>query len=139
MGRFFPELSAGFQRLLGALEGRSVAVVGHARPDGDCIGSQVALARVLCARGSPAVCVNPDPVPRRLAFAARGTAFIRTEEALQLPEDTLAVFVDCADHARAGERIRQRFSSPVGNIDHHLSNSAFAAINIVDSGSAASC
>ena len=62
MGKFFPELSEGFQRLLGAVEGRSVAVVGHARPDGDCIGSQVALARVLCARGSPAVCVNaPDP------------------------------------------------------------------------------
>ena len=139
MGRFFPELSEGFRRLLEAVEGRPVAVVGHARPDGDCIGSQVALARALTARGTPAVCANPDAVPRRLAFAARGTAFVRTEEALRLPEDTLAVFVDCADHGRAGERIRQRFPRPAGNIDHHLSNSAFAQINIVDSGSAASC
>lgn len=139
MGRFFPELSEAFQGLLSTVAGRSVAVIGHARPDGDCIGSQVALARVLTARGSPSVCVNPDPVPRRLAFAARGMTFVGADEAMLLPKDTLAVFVDCADHARAGERIRQRFPSPAGNIDHHLSNSGFAAANIVDSGSAASC
>ena len=139
MGRFFPELSEAFKGLLSTVAGRSVAVIGHARPDGDCICSQVALARVLTARGSPSVCVNPDPVPRRLAFAARGMTFVGTDEALLLPTDTLAVFVDCADHARAGERIRQRFPSPAGNIDHHLSNSGFAAANVVDSGSAASC
>jgi phosphoesterase RecJ-like protein len=139
MGRFFPELHEPFQELLRAVAGRAVAVVGHARPDGDCIGSQVALARVLSARGSPAVCVNPDPVPRRLAFAARGMRFIRADEALLLPADTLAVFVDCADHARAGDRIMERFPGPAGNIDHHLSSSAFARINIVDTGSAASC
>jgi len=139
MGRFFPDLSEAFKGLLSTVAGRSVAVIGHARPDGDCIGSQVALARVLTARGSPSVCVNPDPVPRRLAFAARGMTFVGTDEALLLPTDTLAVFVDCADHARAGERIRQRFPSPAGNIDHHLSNSGFAAANVVDSGSAASC
>ena len=139
MGRFFPDLSEAFKGLLSTVAGRSVAVIGHARPDGDCIGSQVALARVLTARGSPSVCVNPDPVPRRLAFAARGMTFVGTDEALLLPTDTLAVFVDCADHARAGERIRQRFPSPAGNIDHHLSNSGFAAANVVDSGSASSC
>jgi len=139
MEKYFPELSKPFQGLLRAVAGRTVAVVGHARPDGDCIGSQVALARVLSAGGSPSVCANPDPVPRRLAFAAKGMTFIRADEALLLPKDTLAVFVDCADHGRAGDRIKERFPNPAGNVDHHLSNSAFAAINIVDSGSAASC
>jgi phosphoesterase RecJ-like protein len=139
MGKFYPELSDAFQKLLGIVAGRSVAVVGHARPDGDCIGSQVALARVLSARGSPSVCVNPDPVPRRLAYAARGMTFIRTKEALLLPASTLAIFVDCADHARAGERLMGKFPNPAGCIDHHLSNGGFAAVNIVDSVSAASC
>jgi phosphoesterase RecJ-like protein len=139
MEKFFPELSQAFARLLADVSGKPVAVVGHARPDGDCIGSQVALARVLAARGSRSVCANPDPVPRRLAFAARGMEFVRTDGALLLPRDTLAVFVDCADHARAGERMRERFPRPEGNIDHHLSNSGFAAVNIVDSASAASC
>lgn len=139
MGKFYPELSDAFQALLKAVAGRPVAVVGHARPDGDCIGSQVALARLFSSRGSPSVCVNPDPVPRRLAFAARDMRFMRTEEALLLPADMLAVFVDCADHARAGERLKERFPHPAGSVDHHLSNGGFAAINIVDSASAAAC
>jgi phosphoesterase RecJ-like protein len=139
MDRFYPDFSAAFSRLLAAVAGRSVAVIGHARPDGDCIGSQVALARVLSARGSPSVCVNPDPVPRRLAFAARGARFIRTDEAVLLPADTVAVFVDCADHARAGERLKARFAHPAGTVDHHLSNVGYADVNIVDSGSAAAC
>jgi bifunctional oligoribonuclease and PAP phosphatase NrnA len=139
MDKFYPQFSEAFSRLLAVLAGQKVAVIGHARPDGDCIGSQVALARVLAARGATCVCVNADPVPRRLAFAAKGTTFIRTDEALLLPPDTASVFVDCADHARAGERLKARFSSPAGAIDHHLSNGGFAAINIVDNRSAASC
>jgi phosphoesterase RecJ-like protein len=139
MGKFYPELSGAFQALLKAVAGKPVAVVGHARPDGDCIGSQVALARVFAARGSAAVCVNPDPVPRRLAFAAGGMKFIRTDEALLLSPETLAVFVDCADHARAGERLKERFPRPAGSVDHHLSNAGFAKVNIVDSNSAAAC
>jgi phosphoesterase RecJ-like protein len=134
---FYPEYQERFAALLAAVAGKAVAVVGHARPDGDCIGSQVALARVLAASGSPTVCVNPDPVPRRLAFAARGMRFIRTDEALLLPADTVAVFVDCADHARAGERLKARFPRPAGCIDHHLSNGGYADVNIVDSHSAA--
>jgi len=139
MGKFYPRLSGDFERLLAELAGRMVAVVGHSRPDGDCIGSQVAVARVLAARGSRAVCVNTDPVPRRLAYVSRSVDFLRADEALALPEDAAAVFVDCADHGRAGERLRARFASPAGNIDHHLSNSVFAAINIVDNASAATC
>src|SRR5471032_2108903 len=93
MSKYYPDFSGPFEALLAAVAGRSVAVIGHARPDGDCIGSQVALARVLEARGSPAVCVNPDTVPRRLAYIARGMRFIRTDEALLLPQDVASVFV----------------------------------------------
>ena len=35
MEKFYPELSAAFSRLLIGLAGRKIAVVGHARPDGD--------------------------------------------------------------------------------------------------------
>ena len=38
-----PNMVEGFRALLAAIDGRAVAVVGHTRPDGDCIGSQVAL------------------------------------------------------------------------------------------------
>jgi phosphoesterase RecJ-like protein len=114
-------------------------VIGHARPDGDCIGSQVALARLLQAAGCRAVCVNADAVPRRLGYLATDAEFLRTDAAVALPAEALAIFVDCADHGRAGERLRARFPRPAGNLDHHLSNSGFAEFDLVDGGSAATC
>jgi phosphoesterase RecJ-like protein len=137
--QFYPQLSAEFARLLAAIAGRKVAVVGHARPDGDCIGSQVALARVLLARGHDVICVNLDPVPRRLQFLAAGMTFVRTDDALKLPDDRVAILVDCADHARPGERLKAKFPTPIAAIDHHLSNAGFATFNLVDSASAATC
>lgn len=139
MGKFYPEFADDFNRLIGALSGRSVAIVGHARPDGDCIGAQVALARVLRGLGRDVVCVNPDSVPRRLQFLTGGEAFVRTDDVLAWTADRAAVFVDCADHARAGKRLEAKFPAPAGNIDHHLSNAGFAAINLVDGSSAATC
>jgi len=139
MDKFYPELSAEFARLLERLAGQKVAVIGHARPDGDCIGSQVALAQVLAALGHDVICVNADPVPRRLQFVALGRRFFQTDEVMANPEERAAIFVDCADHARGGERLKARYPAPLAVIDHHISNVGFAAANLVDSGSAATC
>src|ERR1022692_1594169 len=100
MGRFYPKFSKAFSELLAGGSGRTVAVIGHSRPDGDCIGSPGALARVLAAGGSKAVCVNTDPVPRRLAYIARGMDFKGTDDALLMPADAAAGFVDCGGHVR---------------------------------------
>lgn len=139
MERFYPELSPRFLRFLDAIKGRKIAVVGHARPDGDCIGSQVALARVLAARGEDVLCVNADAVPRRLEFLAKGMRFARTDEMLADSTDYTVIYVDCADHARAGERLKARFPKVAGNVDHHLSTVGYAEHNFVDTGSAATC
>ena len=48
----FLEESSAFSNALAQLAGKSVVVLGHRRPDGDCIGSQVALTRVLRSRES---------------------------------------------------------------------------------------
>jgi bifunctional oligoribonuclease and PAP phosphatase NrnA len=137
--KFYPELSQRFAHLLQQIRGRKIAVIGHARPDGDCIGAQVAVARVLEKLGHTVVCVNSDIVPRRLQFLVSGLPFMRTDEALADKAEYAAIFVDCADHARGGERLRARFPNPVANIDHHLSNIGYAEVNLVDSASAATC
>ncbi|HUL51835.1 MAG TPA: bifunctional oligoribonuclease/PAP phosphatase NrnA [Opitutaceae bacterium] len=135
MAAFYPQFSPQFAELLTRLRGQKIAIVGHARPDGDCIGSQAALARVLRAQGHEVVCLNPDAVPRRLEFLVKGLLFLRP--AAFGTDDHAAIFVDCADHDRAGELLRARFPSPVGNIDHHLSGAAFAQHNFIDPASAA--
>jgi bifunctional oligoribonuclease and PAP phosphatase NrnA len=137
--KFYPVMSAEFARLLALLRGRKIAVIGHARPDGDCIGAQVALARVLLARGHDVICVNLDPVPRRLQFLVEGMEFLQADAATTDTADRAAIFVDCADHARGGERLKGHYRAPVAVIDHHLSNDGYAEVNLVDSDSAATC
>jgi phosphoesterase RecJ-like protein len=135
MEPFYPDLSPRFAGFLRELTGRKIAVIGHARPDGDCIGSQVALARVLRARGQDAICLNADPVPRRLRFLVGDMTFA-TPAGFPASEYA-AVFVDCADHDRAGQEARALFPTPFGAIDHHLSNTGFARHNFIDAGSSA--
>lgn len=137
MTTLYPHLRDAFSTLLTACAGRRLVVVGHARPDGDCIGSQVALALLLRGRGLDVVCANPDPVPRRLAFLVPADLpFVTLETAVA--EHRAAIFVDCADRNRASARFAEAFPRPLGNIDHHLSNPSFAEHNLIDTPSAAS-
>jgi phosphoesterase RecJ-like protein len=137
--KYYPVLSARFAQVLAAIRGRRIAVIGHARPDGDCVGSQVALTRVLHTLGFDAICVNPDPVPRRLQFLTGGMTFRRTDEILPVAGAYTAIFVDCADGARGGDRLRAAFPNPLAMVDHHLSNVGFAEHNLLDTASAATC
>lgn len=137
---YFPELQPAFQTLLAACTGQRVAVIGHMRPDGDCIGSQVALCRALRARGVEAVAVNPDPVPRRLQFLIGDTPFHRASEWLSTSGGSagwVSIHVDCADHGRCGKQLAAAFPQPLGNIDHHLSNDGYGTHNIIDAAAAA--
>ncbi|AHF90097.1 phosphoesterase [Opitutaceae bacterium TAV5] len=142
----FPRLSPLFAALLADLDRAPetpLVVIGHARPDGDCIGSQAALARVLLARGFDTICANPDPVPRRVLFASGELPFLRYDDldadAARIGGERTALFVDCAGPDRAGPRFQARYPTPAANIDHHLSNPGFALHNIVDNAAAAAC
>lgn len=131
----YPEFYDRFAAFLRSLEGRRVVVVSHARPDGDCIGSEVALTRVLRALNIDAIAANPDPVPRRIQFAVGDTPLVNFS---QLPEgDFVAIYVDCADQGRAGDKFKNRFPAPFANIDHHVSNRGYAEHNFIDVGSCA--
>ncbi|MFZ9683178.1 MAG: DHH family phosphoesterase, partial [Cephaloticoccus sp.] len=133
----YPEMAARFQALLPSLMHRKLAVIGHARPDGDCIGSQIGLARVLAAAGADVVCVNADPVPRRLRFLTRSTRVLPAEEVLPNAKDFTALLVDCADSARCGQRLQVAFPRPLAMFDHHISNVGYAQHDFIDVRSAA--
>lgn len=135
MTAFYPQFAAPFAALLAELAGRKISVIGHQRPDGDCVGSQVALCRVLRAQGIDAICVNPDVVPRRIKFLVGDTPFFQ-RDAVQHGGRS-AIFTDCADHGRAGEKLKAIYPEPIASFDHHISNGGFARHNFVDHGSAA--
>ena len=56
------------KKLLSLASGGPLALLVHARPDGDCVGSAVALAHLLGLLGCPSAIVSSDPLPARLSF-----------------------------------------------------------------------
>ena len=120
------------------LQGQKVAVLGHMRPDGDCIGSQVALCRILLAAGIDSICVNRDRVPPNMMSYTQGVTFLTGDQ--YVPDGRVAVAVDCADASRIGPDLLDKFGGKLwGNIDHHASNPDYAQHNIVVKTAAATC
>jgi bifunctional oligoribonuclease and PAP phosphatase NrnA len=131
----YPKFAARFAVLLSELRGKQVVVIGHQRPDADCIGSQVALCRLLRSQDIDAVCLNSDKVPRRIKFLVGDTPFFHRDE---IPaKGRVAIFTDCADHGRAGDKMRELYPAPIACFDHHISNQGFARFDFVDTASAA--
>jgi phosphoesterase RecJ-like protein len=111
---------------------KSVAIVSHRDPDGDTIGSAVALGLALESLGKKVTLHCADPVPSSFAFL-RGTDRIRSD----VPDTDVDVIVtvDLGDIARA--KLALRTGLTLINIDHHASNNMFGTINWVDATSAA--
>ena len=79
MKKFFPHLEKNFSELLEACRGRNIAVVGHMRPDGDCVGSQFALADILASAGAKkTVCLNQNGLPRLYENFAYGRRRVKS-------------------------------------------------------------
>jgi phosphoesterase RecJ-like protein len=109
-------------------------VVSHARPDGDAIGSSVAMALALEQLGKQVRVVSRDRVPPQMeAFA--GVGAIEVVDRIDDPGDAVIV-MECGDVQRTGVAGLDR--GFVINIDHHPGNTMYGAINWFDL-SAAAC
>jgi phosphoesterase RecJ-like protein len=106
----------------------------HSRPDGDSIGSQLAMVYALRALGKEAIAVNADPAPPPL-MQFPGVPDIRIAPAVDGEFDA-AIIMECSDLARTGVSGLDR--SFVINIDHHPGNTGFGQLMWFDS-SAAAC
>lgn len=110
-------------------EHRSFCVVGHVRPDGDCIGSQLGLALALKSEGKTVTVWNEDPVPAKLKFLDPDGMFQKPKRGRKFD---CVIATDCASYERlgtAGECARSR--KVLINIDHHASNPRYGDVNWV--------
>jgi phosphoesterase RecJ-like protein len=108
---------------------RTFCIVGHVRPDGDCVGSQLGVALALKAQGKRVVCWNEDEVPQKYAFLDPDHLFQRPKGGQKFD---CVIATDCASFERLGTVApcvsnRKHFI----NIDHHASNTRYADINWV--------
>lgn len=106
-----------------------VLITTHEAPDGDCIGSALALALALRQKGLKVSVVNKDPVPETLTFLA-GSQEVLLPASLST-EFEVAIIVDCTDLGRLGFELPQGETQLI-NIDHHVSNTSFGTYNYVN-------
>lgn len=110
-------------------DSKTICVTGHVLPDGDCVGSQLALAYALKGIGKKVYCWNADEIPDKLVF-------LDPEGCMRKPRAGCSfdavVSLDCASFERLGplgEKVANR--KHFINIDHHESNTRYADINWV--------
>ena len=116
---------------------QSFVIISHVRPDGDAIGSQIALGYSLIAAGKTVYLINEDGLPDNLAFMA-GSGKIELPPAAPLDVD-VAIALDTATQPRLGDRaLHAAANAKIWlNIDHHISNPGYGDLNLIDSTSPA--
>jgi phosphoesterase RecJ-like protein len=115
-------------------KGRRFLLTSHARPDGDSIGSQLAMAYALESLGKEVRIVNADAAPdhyREFPGVERIEIASRTNK-----EADVLIVMECSDLSRTGvEGLEGHY---IINIDHHVGNRMYGTLNWFDE-SAAAC
>jgi phosphoesterase RecJ-like protein len=107
----------------------------HENPEGDAIGSELALALALRKMGKTATVLNADPVPANLLFLPGAGSVVFEEDGSKYD---VAVVVDCGSPERTGRVARELQKCPLlVNIDHHRTNGDLGELALVDPDAAA--
>lgn len=100
----------------------TVVITGHVHPDGDCLGSMLALYRLLQQKRVKVRLVLDDDIPSFYSFLSDLRII---EKPSQIIEADLLIVLDASDIDRIG-RVHELVSAPILNLDHHVSNTGFA-------------
>ncbi len=117
-------------------ENRSFLITSHVNPDGDSIGSMLALDWIIRSRGRESRVCNTDGVPEKFSFLENSDLFTPPPDSGAF--DVL-IIIDSSNPDRVGWDTGKIDVKSVINIDHHRDNSEFGDINIVDPRASASC
>jgi phosphoesterase RecJ-like protein len=107
-------------------------LTSHSRPDGDAIGSVLALAEILDQLGRKVDIILADPVPATYSTLPNLHRIHHTASAndIDLDRDTPAILLECDGIARTG--LLGLEGRTLINIDHHASGRPFASVNWID-------
>jgi phosphoesterase RecJ-like protein len=110
-------------------QSKTFFIAGHVKPDGDSLGSALALASVLNRNGKKARVYCADRVPDFLKF-------LKGSDKIKMPAKTTDIF-DCAiileslDFSRMGDIIATKQAKKIINIDHHSTYTNFGDVNYI--------
>lgn len=122
----FHDIACHFQK------GTSFVVLSHYRPDGDAIGSSLAVALALKKMGKSVRVLNEDRVPETLKFLP-GSEMVEQPGDEPIKADVV-IAVDCATRERLGAKCLAALQAPLWiNLDHHRSNEDYGDLHYIDS------
>jgi phosphoesterase RecJ-like protein len=110
-------------------QSKTFFLAGHIRPDGDSIGSTLALASVLSRNGKKTYVYSADGVPDFLKFL-KGSDKIR-KVAKKTDIFDCAIILESVNFSRIGDIIVPNQAKKIINIDHHLTHTKFGDVNYI--------
>jgi phosphoesterase RecJ-like protein len=110
----------------------------HVNPDGDGLGSEIAMALWLTAAGHEVRILNDSPLPAAFAFMAleHPIESFEAERAEQrFAEADALIVLDTSNRQRIGRlaEVLDRHILPVAVIDHHVTHEGFGQVNVIES------
>ena len=135
------ELATEFGKAKKALiEAQRIVIISHRSPDGDAIGSNLALRLGLEKLGKHVISACVDPIPENSLFLKNADTYV---DDFNYDDFDVIVSVDCGDlklvKFTATKPEILSGPKPYINFDHHESNEHFGTINPVDSDACATC
>ncbi|MBB6216524.1 phosphoesterase RecJ-like protein [Anaerosolibacter carboniphilus] len=116
-------------------KGEHILILPHILPDGDTIGSSLALFLAFKKMGKDPWILLTDDIPYNLRFLP--VRYI-IRETSKIPTPDIVISIDCSDLDRLGTRSQYIHNANRSiNIDHHITNTLFADLNIVEPEAAA--
>ena len=117
------------------LKGKKIGITYHVSPDGDAVGSVLALFNALKSLNKDCYIISKDTLSENLKFL-KGSDEITGEITGPVDETDIVVVLDCGNLERVSANLKE-FTGTIINIDHHLSNDKYGDINYIDSNAAA--
>lgn len=115
---------------------KSVLIIGHVRPDGDCIGSAFAIREYCLNLGKIADVGSPSPLPLAYAFVKNSEVWNN----ITRKHYDLFIAVDCGSEDRIGRfDVFFRSATETVWIDHHRGHKGFGKYNLVNAEASSTC
>lgn len=106
-------------------------IVSHLNPDGDSVGSVLALGQALQTLGKKVILSTIDSVPYKYTFLPNANIIQKWQDVV-IGEDNFIITLDCSDLKRLYPLEDKLLKERIINIDHHVSNQYFGYYNYVD-------
>lgn len=115
-------------------ENETFLITCHKSPDGDAIGSSIALGLALKKINKKVTYVVETPIQEKFSYMHESEFFIDSAEGLTFD---VGLFLDCSDASHLYDSTTLDLCSININIDHHISNTCYGDINFLDTGASA--